>query len=150
MDGSGQITAFDKASYDQLIGYLKTADETVNTDPRYLGPSANMKLDTTLTSTFHPGSSDWPVADAFIQKAADFGQSAQTRYNQFETDARQFYTSLKNAEDVFDQTNDLSTYEASQFSQDYPDVAGTSGTGGSSLDVPPPPGSGDGSSTTTA
>ncbi|MDN3359228.1 hypothetical protein [Actinomadura sp. DC4] len=120
----GQITSFDKAHYDQLIAYLRDVDNVLDTTPAYLGPSADLKLDTTLNSRFHPGSSDWPVAKDFVAQAATFGTSVHTRLTGYETDVRAFFTALKNAEDVFDNTNDLTTYDASKFAQEYPDVGG--------------------------
>lgn len=127
-DDTGKITSFDKSHYEQLITYLKDVDHVVNTDPKYLGPSANLKLDTTLSTRFHPGSQDWPVVKDFVTQAGTFGGSVHTRLTGFETDIRNFYTALKNAEDVFNETDDLTTYDASKFSQNYPDVGGPSTT----------------------
>lgn len=124
-DNTGRITSFDKSHYEQLISYLKTVDDDVNTSKYELGPSSDLKLDSTLSSTFHPGSQDWPVAKNFITQATTFGTSAHTRLVAVEQDVRTFYKALKNAEDVFDETNDLTTYDASKFTQDYPDVGGT-------------------------
>jgi hypothetical protein len=123
-DGSGRITSFDKAHYDQLITYLTTIDDVVNRSPWALGPSSNLKLDGTLTSTFHPGSQDWPVVKNFVAQAGTFATSVHNRYTAIETGTRTFYKALKAAEDVFDDTNDLTTYDASKFEQNYPDVAG--------------------------
>ncbi len=124
VDNSGRITSFDKAHYDQLITYLTNVDDVINRTPRALGPSADLKLDTTLSTRFHPGSQDWPVAKSFVTQAGTFGSSVHTRYTTVETDVRTFFTALKNAEDVFDETNDLTTYDASKFDQNHPDVAG--------------------------
>jgi hypothetical protein len=130
MDGTGKITSFDKAHYEQLIAHLRDVDDVLSTTPRYLGPSADLKLDSTLSSRFHPGSQDWPVAKDFVTQAGTFGNSVHTRLTTYETDLRTFYTALKNAEDVFDDTDDLTTYDASKFSREYPDVGGAGGTGG--------------------
>jgi hypothetical protein len=127
-DDSGKITSFDKAHYDQLLGYLSDTDKDVNTNPKLLGPSANLKLDTTLSTTFHPGNQDWSVAKNFLDKANLFGGSVHTRLATFETDVRTFYSALKDAEEIFEKTDDLATYDASKFAKDYPDVTG----GGSS------------------
>jgi hypothetical protein len=123
-DDSGKITSFDKAHYDQLLTYLSDIDKDVNTNPKLLGPSADLKLDPTLSTSFHPGSQDWSVAKNFLERAGAFGSSVQTRLATFETDTRTFYTALKNAEQIFEKTNDLATYDASKFAQDYPDVTG--------------------------
>lgn len=128
MDDTGKITSFDKTHYDQLIAHLLAVDNVLNTDPKYLGPSADLKLDTTLSTRFHPGSQDWPVVKDFVTQAGTFGNSVHTRLTGYETDLRAFYTALKNAEDVFDDTDDLTTYDASKFEQNYPDISGTGGT----------------------
>ncbi|GLY83554.1 hypothetical protein [Actinoallomurus iriomotensis] len=125
MDDTGKITSFDKTHYDQLIGHLLAVDHVLNTDPKYLGPSADLKLDTTLSSRFEPGSQDWPVVKDFVTQAGTFGNSVHTRLTSYETDLRGFYTALKNAEDVFDDTGDLTTYDASKFEHNYPDIGGT-------------------------
>jgi len=124
-DNSGRITEFNKAHYDQLITYLTGVDEGINTGKFALGPSAELKLDSTLSSTFHPGSSDWPVAKAFVTQAGTFGNSAHARYVAVEKDVRTFSKALKDAEDVFEDTNDLSTYRASDFLRDHPDLGGS-------------------------
>jgi hypothetical protein len=123
-DGSGKITKFDKAHYDQLITYLTTFDDVVNRSSWALGPSSDLKLDSTLTSTFHPGSQDWSVVKNFVTQAGVFAGSVHNRYTAIETDTRTFSKALKGAEDVFDDTDDLSTYDASKYESDYPDVAG--------------------------
>ncbi|GAB2847451.1 hypothetical protein GCM10027176_58830 [Actinoallomurus bryophytorum] len=123
-DNDGHITSFDKAHYDQLIAHLRDVDNVLDTTPAYLGPSADLKLDTTLGSRFHPGSQDWTVAKDFVTQATTFGNSVHTRLTGYETDVRAFFTALKNAEDVFDDTDDLTTYDASKFAQEYPDVGG--------------------------
>ena len=128
MDDSGKITSFDKSHYDQLITYLTTVDHVINTTPGALGPSADLKLDTTLGTRFHPGSGDWPVVKEFTAQAGKFGTSVHNRYTTVEKDVRTFYKALKGAEDVFDDTNDLTNYDASKFEQNYPDVGGSTTT----------------------
>ena len=123
-DNSGNVTAFDKAHYDQLITYLNGVDDNVNTDPTALGPSADLKLDPTLSTMFKPGSQNWDVVKNLLAKAGAFGNSAHTRYTTVEQDVRTFVNALKGAEDVFENTNDLATYDAGKFESDYPDVAG--------------------------
>jgi hypothetical protein len=127
-DDSGKITQFDKAHYEQLLAYLLSVENDVDTSPRRLGPSADLKLDSTLTSRFHPGSQDWSVAKDFLTQSGTFGNSVHTRLATFETDIRAFYKALKDAEEIFEKTDDLATYDAGKFGNDYPDVTG----GGSS------------------
>lgn len=123
-DDSGKVTAFDKSHYDQLITFLNSIDDNINTDPTALGPSANLKLDPTLPTMFKPGSQNWDVAKNLVTKAGNFANSAHTRYTTVEQDVRTFVHALKGAEDVFENTNDLATYDAGKFERDYPDVAG--------------------------
>ncbi|MGH3380326.1 MAG: hypothetical protein ACRDP6_36890 [Actinoallomurus sp.] len=118
----GHITAFDKGHYDQLIKFLADVDNDVNTNPQALGTSAALKLDSTLNTRLKPGSQDWSVAKDFATRAGSFGNSAHTRYTAVEQDVRTFTTALKGAEDVFENTDDLANYDASQFVDDYPDV----------------------------
>jgi hypothetical protein len=156
MDDNGKITSFDKSHYDQLITYLSDVDGTINTSPGALGPSADLKLDTTLGSRLHPGSQDWPVVKDFTTQAGTFGGSVHERYSAVELEVRGFTTALKGAEEVFSETNNLTTYDASKFGQEYPDVVGPGGGGGGTPGGGPtgggPPGggtTGGGSSTTT-
>jgi hypothetical protein len=74
-DNSGRITSFDKSHYEQLITYLKTVDDGINTSEYALGPSAKLKLDSTLSTTFHPGSDSWPLAKGFVTQAGTFGRT---------------------------------------------------------------------------
>lgn len=123
--GDYHITSFDKAHYDQLINYLNSVDDGINRDPIALGPSSDLKLDSTLGTRLKPGSQNWDVAKNFMTRAGAFGNSAYTRYTGVEQDIRTFVNSLKNAEGVFEDTDDLTQYDASRFTQDYPDVGGS-------------------------
>ncbi len=123
-----RITSFDKAHYDQLITYLNSVVDSINTDPQALGPTANLRLDETLSGMFKPGSQNWSAAKNFVTKAGTFGASAHQRYVAIEQDVRTFGGALKNAEDVFEDTDDLTTYDASKFAGDYPDVGGPPAT----------------------
>jgi hypothetical protein len=125
-DDSGQITEFDKSQYDMLISHLTIIDQALNTLPSALGPSADLKLDSSLSSKFHPGSQDWAVAKNFVTQATTFATSAHNRYTATESDVRSFYKALKEAEKVFEETDDLASYDASKFSRDHPDVSATS------------------------
>jgi hypothetical protein len=129
-DSNAHITSFDKAAYRRLIGYLTSVDESVNKDPIALAPTADMKLDATLGQRVKAGSKKWTPASSFITQAGTFGNSAHQRYTVVETDTRTFSTALKRAEDVFEHTDDLTKYEASKFSNAYPDVSGGGAGGG--------------------
>ncbi|MBT0770187.1 hypothetical protein KIH74_14700 [Kineosporia sp. J2-2] len=116
---------FSKAEYDALMAYLSDVDEVLNTTPQLLGPSVDLKLDANLATAIRPGSQSWTIAKQFATQAGVFGASAQQQYTLTETEVRAFLTALKNASDIFQDTDNLATYEASKFSQNYPDVAGT-------------------------
>jgi len=127
-DNSGRITSFDKSHYEQLITHLKSVDDGINTSEYALGPSAKLKLDSTLSTTFHPGSDSWPLAKGFVAQAGTFGNSVHARYVAVEQNVRTFYKALNSAKDVFDDTDDLTTYDASKFERDHPDVGGGTAT----------------------
>jgi hypothetical protein len=126
-DNSGRITSFDKTHYEQLIHYLVSVDDNINRAPHALGPTADLKLDSTLPSRLHPGSQEWSVAKNLNTQAGTFAGSVHSRYVAVEQDVRTFYKALKEAEDVFDETNDLTTYDASKFGRQHPDVGGGGG-----------------------
>jgi hypothetical protein len=119
------ITSFDKSHYDTLINYLLGVDHGINNDPGALGQTSDLRLDSTLNTRLKPGSSKWDIVQAFTTAAGSFGDSGHQRYVAIEKDVRTFATALKGAEDVFEDTNDLTTYDASKFTQNYPDVGGS-------------------------
>jgi hypothetical protein len=123
-DDSGKVISFDKEHYDWLIRYLNSVDDGINTTPTALGPTAGLKLDPTLSTLLKPGSQNWDAAKNLITQAGTFGGSAHTRYTTVEQDIRTFVKALKDAEGVFENTNDLANYDAGKFQSDYPDVGG--------------------------
>jgi len=123
-----KITEFSKTHYDQLIGYLASNADVINKDPQALGPTANLRLDETLSSTLRAGSQEWAVAKNFSAAAGTFGASAHTQYVVAEQEARTFSDHLKSAEDVFENTDDLASYAASKFEQNYPGITSPSST----------------------
>lgn len=125
MVDSGKITQFDKAHYEQLINFLRSIDDGVNTDPMALGTSADLKLDNSLATRLKPGSQNWDIAKNLATQAGVFGNSAHQRYTSVEEDLRAFAKALKDAEGVFEDTDDLATYDAGKFSQEHPDVGGS-------------------------
>jgi hypothetical protein len=126
-DGKGSMTTFDKAAYEKLITYLTSVDDNINANPSALGTTAELKLDTTLSTRLKPGTKNWPVVQNFTTAAGTFGDSAHQRYVAVEQEMRTFVNALNSAKNVFDDTNDLATYDASKFTGNYPDVGGSSG-----------------------
>jgi hypothetical protein len=124
VDNSGRITKFDKAHYELLIKYLMGVDDTINREPYALGPSSDLKLDATLPSRLPPGATDWAVAKDLNTAGGTFAGSVHARYVAVEQEVRTFYKALKDAEDVFDDTDDLTTYDASKFGRQHPDIVG--------------------------
>jgi hypothetical protein len=120
----GKITQFDKARYEQLINFLRSIDDSINTDPMALGTTANLKLDNSLATRLKPGSQNWDIAKNLATQAGVFGNSAHQRYASVEEDLRAFAKALRDAEGVFEETDDLATYDARKFSQEHPDVGG--------------------------
>jgi hypothetical protein len=128
-DNGTNVTAFDKAHYEQLLAYLRSLDDGVNTNPIALGPSGNLKLDEALSARLKPGSQSWDVAKQLAAQAGIFGKSVHDYYTSFDQEMRAFVKALKGAEDVFDDTNDLTKVDAGQFASDHPDVGGASNVG---------------------
>jgi vacuolar-type H+-ATPase subunit C/Vma6 len=121
----GKIIQFDRAHYEQLINFLKGIDDNVNTDPMVLGTTADLKLDNSLATRLKPGSQNWDIAKNLAAQAGVFGNSAHQRYTSVEAELRAFAKALKDAEDVFEDTDDLATYDAGKFAQEHPDVGGS-------------------------
>jgi hypothetical protein len=123
----GKVTAFDRAQYDNLISWIDSVDRDLNT--RLNKPRPGVRLDETLGSGIHPGSSRWTPAVNLVAKAKVFGKSAADRYAELSKDWEQFVLALRNARDVFESTNDLGKYGATKFLNDYPDVLPTTNGG---------------------
>ncbi|GLY28940.1 hypothetical protein [Kineosporia sp. NBRC 101731] len=119
---------FNKARYDQLTGFVDSIAEDINTDGIALGITSGVKLDATLASTIRPGSQAWSVAKNFSTAAGVFGGSANQQYKLVADEHRLFADALVNASDVFQDTDDLATMEASKFQQQHPDVSGVKTT----------------------
>src|SRR5260370_34040247 len=128
----GKVTAFDRAQYDNLISWVDSVDQDLNTALDQPGPG--VRLDETLGSGIHPGSTKWTPAVNLTTKATAFGKSAAERYAELSKGWEQYVLALRDARDVFESTNDLTTYDARTFVNDHPDVL-QSTNGGS----PPPP-----------
>jgi hypothetical protein len=125
MADSANVTAFDKGHYEQLITYLRSLDDGVNTNPVALGTSGDLKLDNTLSSRLKAGSQSWEIAKNLAAQAGIFGNSVHARYTSFDEEMRAFVKALKDAEDVFENTNDLATMDAGKFAKDHPDIVGS-------------------------
>jgi hypothetical protein len=116
-----RITAFDRAEYDKLIDYIVSVDRDLNTN--LAKPRPGVRLDDTLGGGIHPGSLAWSPAKGLNDSAVAFGRSVKERYRDLSKDWEQYITALRNARDVFESTGNLSTYSASKFVTDFPDVS---------------------------
>ncbi|MDN3359702.1 hypothetical protein [Actinomadura sp. DC4] len=123
-DDNEEVTSFDKTHYEQLIHYLMSVDGGINKTPSALGPSADLKLDSTLQTLLKPGSQNWDPVKNLVAQAGAFGDSAHSRYTAVEQEIRVFVNALKDAENVFEDTDDLASYDATKFGDEHPDVAG--------------------------
>jgi hypothetical protein len=126
---NGKITQFDKDRYNSLIRYVDYV-EGVELNQNLNRPGTGVRLDGNLGSGIFPGSSKWPVAGALVEQGKAFGTSVQAQYTKLSDGWEQYVAALKNARDVFEQTNDLNTLSASKFATDFPDAAGTTSAGG--------------------
>jgi hypothetical protein len=121
----GKITAFDSGQYDKLITWVNGVDDDL---VKYInGPSPDVRIDATLGSGIHPGSPNWPPAKRFLDKATEFGKSWIEQSDALDKDWHQFTVALSGARDVFEDTNDLTNYNATTFLKDHPDVSGANG-----------------------
>jgi hypothetical protein len=118
------ITQFDRAHYDELTNYLKALDDDINIKPELLGPTADLRLDASLSSTLKAGSPNWSAAKTLATAAGAFGGSVHTQYVALELEQRKFVKAMKDATDVFEETSDLADYDAAKFVQEFPDIAG--------------------------
>ncbi|MEV0406062.1 hypothetical protein [Actinoallomurus sp. NPDC050550] len=118
------ITSFDKAHYERLITYLRSVEHDLDVNPAMLGPSTALKLDPTITGMLKPGSPNWDVAKKFVDQAGVFATSAHTRYSDLTTELLAYVTALKNAEEIFKHTNDLTKETAGKLMKEHPEIIG--------------------------
>jgi hypothetical protein len=133
-----KITEFDRAEYDNLIAWIDGVDRDLRMN---LGkPRPGVRLDATLGSGISPGSPNWPPAARFTSQAKEFGKSVAERYAELSKDWELYIAALRGGRDVFESTDDLSTYSANKFVEEYPDTLPSStGNGPPTTGGPNPP-----------
>jgi hypothetical protein len=119
-------TAYDKTFVTNIIRYLSSLDDTINTAPWALGASPDLKLDASLQDLLKPGSQNWDPVKRLTSRAASFGNSANARNTAVAQELRAFTHALTEVSGIFDKTNNLADYEASKFGNEFPDIAGAS------------------------
>jgi hypothetical protein len=124
----GKVTAFDKGQYDNLIAWVDGVDQDLNKNLNK--PRSGVRLDESLGGGISAGSQDWSVAQRFVSKATDFGKSWVERSAELDKDWEGYIAALRRARDVFEDTDDLSKYNAAKFLNDYPDMSSSSNGGG--------------------
>jgi hypothetical protein len=122
---TGHITTFDRAQFERLIRVVDSIDHSLS--QQFLKPGADIRLDETLGNRIHIGNQAWTAVSDFTAAATKFGTSIHQRNQEFSTDWRAFIAALNEAKDVFEQANDLASYSAGTFLNDYPDVLGGQG-----------------------
>jgi hypothetical protein len=127
----GKIFKFDKGQYERLISFL-TSDETTLSQQVMIQP--NSEVDFT-DPRFLPGSTNWHPAAHLAEKAKALSTSIFDRLGEVDTEYTNFADALAEAKKVFEDTDDLAHYSATQFTEKFPDVAGGgpgTGTGNNS------------------
>ncbi len=123
----GKVTAFDRGQYDNLTNWVDGVDQDLNKNINR--PKSGVRIDETLGSGILPGNTSWTPAKNLVTNATAFGKSWIEQSGALSKDWEQFVTALRGARDVFENTNDLTNYNATTFLNDYPAVAGPSNGG---------------------
>jgi hypothetical protein len=124
---TGHITAFDKGQYDKLTGFLLGAETDLNHD--VMVPAAS-DVDFRAVA-IRPGAAGWDPAARLAASVKTFGSSLFDRLTEVDGELTRFGDALAGARKVFEDTDDLSRYSASAFTDKYPAVANGPTTGGS-------------------
>ncbi len=122
---SGQITKYDKASYVRLTSFV--SDSSTEMEKAFLKPGSGLTLDGTLSTVIKVGSPDWAPAKGVTDQAGKFGLSVNTELNKLYDDWTRYVKALATATKVFDDTSDLATVTASDFTSKYPGLANKPG-----------------------
>lgn len=123
---TGKITKFDQARYELLIGFLAGSESTLS-QQIMIQPNSDVDFKDPL---FLAGSAGWHPAAHLTEQVKALSTSVFDRLGEVDTEYTQFADALVRAKKVFEDTDDLATYSAAQFSEKYPDVAGGNPTGG--------------------
>ena len=120
---TGKITQFDKGQYERLIGFVNHWQ--TEADTRMTTPATAIDAD----ERFDAGSEQWPRASEVMSAVHAFAGGIHDGTKAISADLHEFVGNLKSVKDVFEDTDDLATLEASKFSFGSGGYGG--GTGGS-------------------
>jgi hypothetical protein len=129
---NSKITAFNKANWEKMIKFYWDVEWEINNILDR--PAAHVRLDSSLGTGIYPGSQNWPIASALIQKAKAFGGSVDKQYDAMSEEMHRRVTAATAAMDVFEDTDDLNTYSASKLAENFPDMVGGPGGARSTSD----------------
>jgi hypothetical protein len=121
----GKITKFSKDQYQKLIGFVNDSDDYLN-DDIVIQPDNDVDF---RAPEFFAGAAGWhPAANATEQVKA-MSTSLYTQLDGLGREFHQFAGALKDAASVFEKTDDLASYSATDFTDKYPSVSGAPSTG---------------------
>lgn len=115
-------TKFDSGQYEKLIKNVDTHEDELR--KQFLGASAGIRLAADLGERVHAGNPEWPAIQSLNESLGALGKSAETMNEKTSKDWRKFTEALNDAKRVFEDTDDLASYSATEFVQDYPDLSG--------------------------
>jgi len=115
---------FNRAAFEELICFIDGVEREINTS--FLRPGLTLRLDESLGTFLKPGSPKWkPPVESVKGKANTFGESVYTKFrdlsDKWRTDKKNFTAALA----IFQQTDDLATFSAQTFLEEYPDLGGS-------------------------
>lgn len=123
--------AFDAGTFDRLIAFMTACKDQL--DKAILTPGKGLMLDGTLKTFLKPGSPEWPVAEAVVAEAAEFGTATRTQLKQISNEWGEFIKALVDAKAALQQGDDLATMSASDFLDKFPGLGPGPGGGAGGL-----------------
>lgn len=123
--------AFDAGTFDRLIAFMTACKDQL--DKAILTPGKGLMLDGTLKTFLKPGSPEWPVAEAVVSEAAEFGTATRTQLKQISNEWGEFIKALVDAKAALQQGDDLATMSASDFLDKFPGLGPGPGGGAGGL-----------------
>jgi hypothetical protein len=121
----GKITKFSKDQYQRLIGFVNDADDYLN-DDIVIQPDNDVDF---RSPEYDPGSATWHPAQHATENVKALSTSLYGQLDGLGKEFHQFAGALKDAAGVFEKTDDLASYSATDFTDKYPGITGGAGTG---------------------
>ncbi|MGW5642786.1 hypothetical protein ACWEV3_17830 [Saccharopolyspora sp. NPDC003752] len=126
---------FDSGAYRQLNVFVDGKDVEVR--EKFLKASSGIRLDPELGNRVKVGNPSWIAVQNFNNSLKELGASGEQMNRNFAKDWHTFSKALVKAQRVFEETDDLASYEASKFNAEFPEF-GTGGGGTGGTGAPPP------------